>query len=103
MPEAYDYAWVLISKREVGICFGIDCWRYILLGDIIWLPWATPRQRLETTVEFCKEIGRTKPAQFYFAEPEKKLGLYLCRLGIARRIGTSEALGGERLFETRVI
>ena len=101
LPEIYDYAWVLESGRAVGICFGLDCYRFIVIGDLIWLPWASARQRMETMTKLVMETGKLKTTHFYCSEKDKDIGVHMCRQGIARRIGISVGLGNDRLFETR--
>src|SRR3989304_122510 len=55
--KVYNYVWVLEAKtakgyQPTGFLFGKMLGPIIEIGDMIWLPWATDRNKLESLVNF---------------------------------------------------
>ena len=71
---------------------------------VLWLPWATPRNKLETLLHFLNEVRRTHES-IIIADPDDKAFFEtLCRYAVIRRVGTLERwVRGQDtpLFQTR--
>lgn len=74
------------------------------IGDFIWFPWASSRNRLEATVHFLNQMRRDTTL-LGFAEPEViNFFEHVCRYGVARRAGTVFDMlreGPMAVFQTR--
>lgn len=109
----YHVAYTLIATppgrdtMPVGIVFGIKPFYQqpvIWIGDFIWFPWASSRNKLETAVHFLNQmrkewtiIGFAEPGVIPFFE-------HICRYGVSRRAGTLFDLfeeGPRGVFQTR--
>lgn len=79
---------------------------FMIIGDIVWCPWATARNKIEAAVYFFSRIRNEIPMMDYAAgDVNKKFMEMLARHGIMRRIGTTfNLVKGEpvAVFETRV-
>ncbi len=79
---------------------------FMIVGDIVWCPWATKRNMVESSVNFFNVIRHTIPMVDYaHGETNKKFFEMLARHGIMRRIGTIfNVVHGEAtaMFETRI-
>lgn len=93
----YDAAWTLFAETvkgfiPVGLVLGF--WPHqdapFMIGNVfIWFPWASPRNRVESAVNFFTSI-RQEIRMLFFAKPElKKFFEMIARHGVVRRIGTS--------------
>ena len=101
------------DKRPIGI-FMLKERDWIIEPHVVWFPWASARQKIESVTKLLDDIRR-KPWDGGFG-PEKKTAFirsskkdskfftHIAKYGILRRIGTSETLGpdgAEALFETK--
>lgn len=79
---------------------------FMIVGDIVWCPWATKRNKVESAVGFFSQIRNTIPMVDYaHGDVNKKFFEMLARHGVMRRIGTTfNIVHGEptAVFETRV-
>lgn len=97
MLSLYSHAWTLEEQTHkgripVGIVCGIDCGRYIVVGDTRWFPWASKRNRIEGIVRFVN-VMRREMRLVWHAEPENRdFSDHIMRHGIARRVGTLHEL-----------
>lgn len=95
-----DCAWTLLAETKkgfhpVGFVFGY--WShpisvlapYVVLNVIQWMPWARPRNRVESAVYFFNKIRDEIPMIGYAREPAKKFFETIMKHGIMRRVGTS--------------
>lgn len=109
--EHYHAAWTLFAMTRkgfipVGVVFG--AWApsssYMIVNGMIWFPWASSRNKVETMVNFLNGVRGQVPLVFY-AMPEHKRMYEVCAMhGIIRRVGTSQvAIPGHQaaVFETR--
>ncbi len=113
--NTYHAAWTLFaeSKRGVlpiGLVLGFwshhDAERapFMILGDMIWFPWASLRNKIESAVNFFNEARREIPMVEYARMKDKRFFEMIARHGIMRRVGTSHNVyRGEpaAVFETR--
>lgn len=77
---------------------------FMIVGDIIWFPWATPRNRIECAVKFFSEIRKTIPMVEYANEKARPFFEMMAKHGIIRRVGTMHNVYKEEkttVFETR--
>lgn len=111
--KRYDILYTLIgsppgrSAMPVGMVFGIRPFfeRNILwIGDFLWFPWASPRNKLETAVHFLNQM-RKEWTVVGFAEPQViPFFEHICRYGVSRRAGTLFDLfeeGPRGVYQTR--
>jgi len=106
MNEMFDFAWVVEAPtsqgfRPVVIFFGIDNYRFVLLADALWLPWATKRNKIEAYITALVILRRDLPVYFYL--DDDKFALYICRHGVARTVGTLHEIGGSKFYEVRQV
>lgn len=109
--ERYHAAWTMFAQTgrgfiPVGLLF--SCFApsapYMIVNGVVWFPWATKRNIIESIVNFFNEAR--KEYQFVlYALPEHRKAYEVCAMhGIMRRIGTSYvAIPGKpaTVFETR--
>lgn len=98
--ENYHGAWTLFSQpigsgKPVGFLLGF--WShpnpkyapFMIVGAIMWFPWASPRSRIEAAVGFFNRVRKEIPMVEYASEEHKRFFEVIMRHGIMRRIGTS--------------
>ena len=111
----YHGTWTLFAEARkgfmpVGLVLGF--WShpnprfapFMIVGDMVWFPWATPRIRIEAAVYFFHRIRAEIPMVEYAREQHKRFFEVLCQHGIMRRIGTSSNVyPGEQtaVYETK--
>lgn len=80
---------------------------FMIVGDIVWCPWATTRNKIESGVNFFHRVRRDIPMMDYaHGETNKKYMEMIARHGVMRRIGTTfNVVKGEpvAIFETAMI
>jgi hypothetical protein len=78
---------------------------FMIVGDLIWFPWASKRNRIESAVGFFHRMRNEIPMVDYaHGEVNKRFFEMICRHGVMRRIGTTfNVVAGEpvAVFETR--
>lgn len=62
---------------------------FAIIYDMIWFPWATPRNVLESAVKFFHEVRTEVPLMDYARPQDEKFMDALCQHGVMRRVGTS--------------
>ncbi len=112
----YHGAWTLFAESKkgflpVGIVFAFYSHAehplspFMIIGDMVWFPWATPRNKIESAVNFFDQIRKTVPMVDYaHGDTNKRFFETICRHGIMRRVGTTfNIVRGEptAVFETR--
>lgn len=107
LSEHYDSAWtIVVGDRPIGFTFGLQILDDLLLGDTLWLPWATPLQKVTSSVRFLNSLRKTINGVMEAKTEEHKRFLeHLCKYGIARRIGTKHTISGEKaaVFQTKPV
>lgn len=109
----YDVAYTMIadppgkSAMPVGVVFGIAPFygqNVMWIGDFLWFPWASPRNKIESAVHFFNQL-RKECTVIGFAEPEViDFFEHICRYGVMRRAGTVFDMfreGAMAVFQTR--
>lgn len=115
VKENYAGAWTLSAQTgkgfmPVGIVLGF--WShpnprlspFMIVGDMIWFPWASRRNRIESAVNFFDRVRSEIPMVEYANAAAQKFFEMICRHGIMRRVGTMHNVyPGEAtaVFETR--
>jgi hypothetical protein len=111
--KRYQIAYTMLAtppgkdNMPVGVVFGIKPFYdqpVMWIGDFLWFPWASTRNKLEAAVHFfnqmrkeCTIIGFCEPVAIPFFE-------HICRYGVMRRAGTVFDLfeeGARAIFQTR--
>jgi hypothetical protein len=101
-------AWaMLLEGRPVGFVFG--AWspavRQVLeIVLVVWMPWASNRNIIESAVNFIREIKKVHRCMGYALPEHKRLYEVAAAHGLVRRIGTSyNAIPGRptAIFESR--
>ena len=113
----YHGAWTLFAETKkgflpVGMVLAFHSHSdpalspFMIVGDIVWFPWARARNKIEAAVHFFKTIGPTIPMVDYaHGETNRKFFEMICQHGVMRRVGTTfNVIKGEpvAVFETRV-
>ena len=107
--ENYSAGWTLFADdKRVGLVLGFyphpKVQTYMIVGDMIWFPWASPRIRIEAAVRFFSELRHTLPFVEYAKFEYKRFFDVIAAHGIMRRVGTSQVIyPGEptAIYETR--
>lgn len=95
----FHAAWTLFGQTKrgflpVGLVLGF--WSspdpklspFMILGAMIWFPWASPRNRIESAVNFFAKMRNELPMVEYAREKDKKFFEHIARHGVLRRVGT---------------
>lgn len=73
--------------------------------SFFWLPTASARNKLESSIRFLMELRKTHMAFFFAPFGGKRFYTHLCKYGVLRRVGTSEHHFGQdahaAVFQTR--
>ena len=77
----------------------------MIIGDIIWCPWATKRNKIESAINFFNIVRKQIPMMDY-SHGEENIRFFemIAKHGIMRRVGTTfNVVQGEptAIFETR--
>lgn len=111
----YDAAWTLFGEtvhgfRPVGLILGF--WShpnpkmapFMIVGDMIWFPWASARNRISAAVNFFNSIRDQIPMVDYARQKDRGFFVVMCQHGIMRQVGTTlNVYPGEpaAVYETR--
>jgi hypothetical protein len=111
--DNYHGVWTLLAqdpKRPIGFVLGFFSHPnpakapFMIVGDMIWMPWATPRNRLEAAVSFFASARKEMPMMEFASEDSKRFFEVIARHGVMRRVGTSHNVytgAPAAVFETR--
>lgn len=113
ITTTYHGSWTLLAESRKGyvpIGLVLGFWShpnprfapFMIVGDMIWFPWASDRNRIESSVAFFHRVE--VPMVEYAREQHKRFFEMICKHGIMRRIGTSfNVYPGEStaVYETR--
>lgn len=118
--ENYHAAWTLFAKsaknKEIGDVIPIGSvlgfWShpnpekapFMIIGDMLWFPWASPRNRVETAVSFFNEIRYEMPVVEYARQKDKKFFEMLMKHGVMNRVGKTHSVYADEpaiIYETR--
>jgi hypothetical protein len=92
------------GTMPVGVVFGNFTGPFLLLENILWLEWATDRNKIETVVNLLNELRKKYLVLFHSNMKDKDFFVHVAKHGIVRRIGTIYNLyddGKAALFQTR--
>ena len=105
----FQEAWVLFAETREGFqpAGFIVAWtrgRVVEIAEMIWFPWATPRNVFEAVVHFMEGARKDGLVVFEYARFEdKRFFERVSSLGVMRKIGHSHSLYPDRravIFET---
>lgn len=99
--NTYDAAWTLFAEtalgyRPVGFVLGhwpmknVDHAPFMIVGDMVWFPWASARNRIAAAVNFFNVMRDEVPMMDYARLKDREFFLVICRHGIMRQVGTSQ-------------
>jgi hypothetical protein len=113
----YHAAWTLFALVQgrgfipVGMVFAFHSHfehaksPFMIVGDIVWFPWSTPRNRIEAAVNFVNVIRKSVPLMDYaYGDNNKRFWNMVAKHGLVQRVGTTfNVVKGEpvAIFETR--
>ena len=111
----YHGAWTLFAETSRGfIPVGIVLAFYshpnpqmapfMIVGDLIWMPWASERNKVESAVNFFNDARKEMAFVEYAEEKYKAFFEMIARHGVMRRVGTTyNVISGApvAIFETR--
>lgn len=98
MLANFDYAWVIECQgKVVGVLTGINSGLFVLVGTMIWMPWASPRNKIEGIVKYLVVIRKKVMVLFHAKPVDKDFYIHIAKHGIIRRIGTLHDMGPEPL------
>lgn len=99
LTTVYHGAWALLAETRKGfIPVGVVLAFYshpdprfapfMVVGDMVWFPWATARNKIESAVNFFNRVRSERPMVEYASEKNKRFFEMICQHGIMRRVGT---------------
>lgn len=109
----YDAAWTMFARTRrgtipVGLALGFwphpEAKGFLLIDALIWFPWSTPRNRIESAVNFVGKARHDFKMLAFARQKDKRLFEMLAHHGIVRRVGTAHnVFDGEpaAVWETR--
>lgn len=112
----YSSAWTLFAQtkagtRPVGLVLAFYSHPnpvlapFQIIGDIIWFPWASTRNRIETAVNFFSKVRNEHSlVEYARGDATKRFFETIAKHGVMRRVGTTfNVFHGEAVavFETR--
>ena len=111
----YHGAWTMFAENKKGfipVGFVLGFWShptarfspFMIVGDILWCPWASARNRIESAVNFFNRIRSDIAMVEYASEQNKRFFEMICQHGIMRRVGTTFNVYKDEptaVFETR--
>lgn len=114
VTTTYHGAWTLFAETKkgylpIGIVLGFYSHPnprfapFMIVGDMLWFPWSSARNRIESAVHFFNKIRSQIPMVEYASEQHKRFFEMIMRHGIMRRIGTSHNVypgQGTAVYET---
>lgn len=113
VTELYGAGWTLFADSSkgympIGVVLGIlptPVSPFIIIGDMLWFPWASRRNKLESTVNFINEVRKEVALMEYASMEDQRFFEHICKYGIMRRVGTSYVIGDgpAAVFETRKV
>lgn len=115
LVHTYHGAWVVAADTSkgflpVGLVLGFFSHPdpakspFMIVGDMVWFPWATARRRVEAAVRFFHEVRAEFPFVEYADLEAKPFFELIARHGVLRRVGTSYNVYPDQptaIFETR--
>lgn len=115
VTTVYHGAWTLLAETRkgfipVGFVLGFYSHPdpkfapFMIVGDMVWFPWATARNKIESAVNFFNRIRSEIPMVEYARDQHKRFFEMICQHGVMRRVGTMHNVyRGEQtaLYETR--
>lgn len=117
IDDNYHGAWTLFAETKrgfmpVGAVLGFYSHPnprlapFMIVGDMLWFPWASPRNKIESAVYFFNRIRREIAMVEYANEEAKPFFEMIAAHGVVRRVGTSFNVypgTATAVFETRAI
>jgi hypothetical protein len=115
VTSRYHGAWTLIGSTKKGfrpVGFVLGFWShpdpslapFMNVGSLLWLPWASSRNKIESAVHFFNSIRREIRMMEYARQKDIKFFEMIARHGVMRRVGTSHNVYANEpasVFETR--
>lgn len=86
VSDNYDRAWSIRHEDVICMVFGRDIGGFLIVGDVIWNPKSTPRQKVEAAYKFFSEIDAVITGVDF---ETKKYYERIMDYGILRRVGTN--------------
>jgi hypothetical protein len=94
----YDAAWTLLAETKkgfipVGIAAGF--WphtmvtTFLIFNSFTWFPWASPRNKIESAVNFFDKARLELPMIGFANERDKEFMATIAKHGVLRRVGTT--------------
>jgi len=101
-------AWTLIAGSSkghmpVGLVLGEMRRKALMLGEIVWFPWASARNKLEAILTFLNGLRDELVILEWAPFEQRKSWEHVCRYGVMRRVGTVYDMTPEPLavFQSR--
>lgn len=100
--------WVLIANSlkghmPVGFVLGEVRRKLMMMGEIVWFPWASTRNKLEAALTFFNGLRDELVIMEWSPHSERRSWEHICRYGIMRRVGTVYGMANEPMavFQTK--
>lgn len=91
--ENIQACWVLEARTKkgfipVGVSHGHWFFDALLIGDTVWFPWASDRNKIESMVKLINELRKEHKLLGMIHPRDKDFFVYVAKHGIIRRVGT---------------
>ena len=87
------------GRIPVGMLTGKLLGPMLWLGDAVWFPWTSSRNKYESVVNILNELRRHYVAVFTCTLKDKKFYENVARHGVIRRVGTLYDITEDKLAE----
>lgn len=88
--------WVIDADKPIGAVFGVSgAEPHHLWAEVIWFPWATPRQRLEGALRFILDNKNEFLVMASLRETDKRFAEHVSRYGVSTRVAKVPLWFGE--------
>lgn len=102
--ERYEAAWTLFAETKRGVVpvgLAVGFWLHpraprlvMVLDALVWFPWASRRNKVESIVGFLDAMRREMPMIGYARGQDKGFMEMLAKHGLGRQVGTSYTIFG---------
>lgn len=84
----YNFGWTFLKdNKPIGFTFASSVGPFLFLGDAIWLPNASPRNKIEHATNLLNILRKETKAMFTCEQKDNDYYLHIARHGIIRRVG----------------
>lgn len=109
VSQNYDAGWAFYAPskegyRPVGMVFVVFVRSLTFVGDMVWFPWASARNRLESTVHWFDQMRKQGGVTEYARAQDEAFFEMVAKHGVLRRVGLKYTIyDGEKAIEYETV